>query len=110
MNGPQKLFHKTLWIENKHNKLLSVSPEILLLLTWRICRAPNNASKWQMGFNSAFKGLIYFCIRLSLGLFRNPVPAHQLNKKPVYKDRMKKLQIKHSFQQTATDELTDILD
>jgi hypothetical protein len=26
-------------------------------LTWRIWWAPNNASKWQMGFNSAFKGL-----------------------------------------------------
>jgi hypothetical protein len=25
---------------------------------WRIWSAPNNASKWQMGFNSAFKGLI----------------------------------------------------
>ena len=25
---------------------------------WRIWRAPNNASKWQMGFNSALKGLI----------------------------------------------------
>ena len=31
---------------------------ILILLTWRIWRAPNNASRWQMGFNSAFKGLI----------------------------------------------------
>jgi hypothetical protein len=29
----------------------------LILPTWRIWRAPN-ASKWQMGFNSAFKGLI----------------------------------------------------
>jgi hypothetical protein len=29
----------------------------LILLTWRIWRAPNNASKWQIGFNSAFKGL-----------------------------------------------------
>jgi hypothetical protein len=29
----------------------------LILLTWRIRWAPNNASKWQMGFNSAFKGL-----------------------------------------------------
>ena len=29
----------------------------LNLLTWRIWWAPNNASKWQMGFNSAFKGL-----------------------------------------------------
>jgi hypothetical protein len=24
---------------------------------WRIWRAPNNASKWQIGFNLAFKGL-----------------------------------------------------
>ena len=29
----------------------------LILLTWRIWWAPNNACKWQMGFNSAFKGL-----------------------------------------------------
>jgi len=25
---------------------------------WRICLDPNNASKWQMGFNLGFKGLI----------------------------------------------------
>ena len=30
----------------------------LILLTWRIWRVPNNDSRWQMGFNSAFKGLI----------------------------------------------------
>jgi predicted membrane protein len=30
----------------------------LNLLTWRIWWAPNNASKRQMGFNWAFKGLI----------------------------------------------------
>jgi hypothetical protein len=29
----------------------------LILLMWRIGWAPNNASKWQMGFESAFKGL-----------------------------------------------------
>ena len=29
----------------------------LILLTWTIWRAPTNASKWRMGFNSAFKGL-----------------------------------------------------
>jgi hypothetical protein len=29
----------------------------LILLMWRIWWAPNNASKWQMGFNSTFKGL-----------------------------------------------------
>ena len=31
----------------------------LSLLTWTIWRAPTNASKWRMGFNSAFKGLTY---------------------------------------------------
>ena len=31
----------------------------LILLTWTKWRAPTNASKWRMGFNSAFKGLIY---------------------------------------------------
>ena len=29
----------------------------LILPTWTKWRAPTNASKWQMGFNSAFKGL-----------------------------------------------------
>ena len=29
----------------------------LILLRWTIWRAPTNASKWRMGFNSAFKGL-----------------------------------------------------
>ena len=29
----------------------------LSLLMWTIWRAPTNASKWRMGFNSAFKGL-----------------------------------------------------
>jgi len=32
----------------------------LILRTWRICRAPNNVRKWQMGFNSGFKGLNLF--------------------------------------------------
>jgi len=30
----------------------------LILPTWRIRWAPNNASKWQTGFNLAFKGVI----------------------------------------------------
>ena len=30
----------------------------LFVLTWRIWWAPNNATKWQMGFNSQFKALI----------------------------------------------------
>ena len=29
-------------------------------LTWKIWWARNNASRWQMGFNSAFKGLINY--------------------------------------------------
>jgi hypothetical protein len=35
-----------------------LTPELtLILLTWSIGRAPNNASRWQMVFNSVFKGL-----------------------------------------------------
>jgi len=26
------------------------------MLMWRIGRVPNNARRWQMGFNSLFKG------------------------------------------------------
>jgi hypothetical protein len=37
-----------------------------ILLTWRIWWAPNNASKWQMGFNSAFKGLTINLLSLSI--------------------------------------------
>jgi hypothetical protein len=33
----------------------------LILLTSTKWRAPASASKWQMGFNSAFKGLIFEC-------------------------------------------------
>ena len=29
----------------------------LILLTWRIWWAPNNASRWETGLNSVFKGL-----------------------------------------------------
>jgi hypothetical protein len=29
----------------------------LIMLTWKIRWAPNNASRWQVGFNSAFRGL-----------------------------------------------------
>jgi len=36
---------------------LRVNDLTLILLTWRKWWNPNNASKWQMGFNSAFKGL-----------------------------------------------------
>jgi hypothetical protein len=46
----------------------------LTLLTWIIWWAPNNARKWQMGFNLAFKGLI---LRLRMSGAR-PIPLHTL--------------------------------
>jgi hypothetical protein len=30
----------------------------LILLTWKIWQASNNASRWQIGFNSELEGLI----------------------------------------------------
>jgi hypothetical protein len=36
----------------------------LILLTWSIGWARNNASKWQIGFNWAFKGLMYSSVLL----------------------------------------------
>jgi len=37
--------------------LLGLRSVTLILLTWRIWWDPNNDSKWQIGFNWAFKGL-----------------------------------------------------
>ena len=55
---PKKL---KLWnkphFEEKNGECAACST--LILLTWRKGWAPNNASKWQMGFNSAFKELKY---------------------------------------------------
>ena len=61
--GPQRLYkgaiylylYNILHVSRLRKELLSILT--LILLTWRIWRAPNNASKWQMGFNSAFRGL-----------------------------------------------------
>ena len=56
------------------NKVLYCDILILILLMWRIWWAPNNAGKWQMGFNSAFKGLNIYrvsqeeCARLREGV------------------------------------------
>ena len=36
---------------------IGVQPSTLTLLRWTIWRAPTSASKWRMGFNSAFKEL-----------------------------------------------------
>jgi len=50
----------------------------LILLMWRIWWAPNNTSKWQMGFNSAFEGLTVNLHILSLQMCeqRSSVPQH----------------------------------
>jgi hypothetical protein len=56
----------------------------LILPTWRIWWVPNNASKWQLGFNSALKGLkllmshyaifsLLHWIRVSLSVIRQKV-------------------------------------
>jgi hypothetical protein len=50
-----------IWIRHKPLSLLRTflgfAPLTLILLTWRIWCTPNNASRWQMGFNLEFKGL-----------------------------------------------------
>ena len=66
----------------------------LILLTWWIRWAPNNASKWQMGFNSAFKRLItliqysqhnnYIWKSISNTLF-TPFPAYTYYQIPLSK-------------------------
>ena len=40
-----------------HNILYKLKCLTLILLTWRIWWASNNASRWKIGFNSAFKEL-----------------------------------------------------
>ena len=40
-----------------HSEVLNNTILTLNLLTTTIVAPPSNASKWQMGFNSAFKGL-----------------------------------------------------
>jgi hypothetical protein len=47
------------WIQLHLNRFCS-EYLTLCLLTWRIRWVPNNASKGQMGFNLAFKGLTVF--------------------------------------------------
>jgi len=44
-------------LEIKVRNAMAKATLTLIPLTWKIWWAANNASKWQMGFNSAFKGL-----------------------------------------------------
>ena len=67
------------WISVRTNIQMCLT---LALLTWRIWWAPTNASKWQMGFNSAFKGLML------------PVCLHSVRNKNILKiiGQLKKMQ------------------
>ena len=56
-------FYNSLLTPNYAIRMCSISVLLiasltLISLTWKTWRAPNNASKWQMVFNSAFTGLI----------------------------------------------------
>ena len=51
-------FSTSLYSVGKTGKWMIAVSLTLILLTWTIWRAPTNASKWRMGFNSAFKVLI----------------------------------------------------
>jgi hypothetical protein len=51
---------------------LKVNNWTLILLTWRKWWTPNNASKWQMGFNSAFKGLMEVFVVI-FSMFKLPI-------------------------------------
>jgi hypothetical protein len=58
---------------------------ILILLMWRIRWAPNNASRWQIGFNFSFKGLIFIIIIIIIYLSCSwatcwPVPVSRIQK------------------------------
>ena len=46
-----------LWYSHTNNMIFIIQFLTLTLLMWRIWWAPNNASRWQMEFNLAFKGL-----------------------------------------------------
>ena len=46
-------FFSTMYLRMSRTEIILT----LILLSWTIWRAPTNASKWRMGFNSAFKGL-----------------------------------------------------
>jgi hypothetical protein len=54
-----RLLYGNVLVLSTASSLMTILPVLtLILLTWTKWRAPTNASKWRMGFNSAFKGLI----------------------------------------------------
>ena len=55
--GRRDSWHRDTVLTNYYNCVFAFFGLRLILLTWRIGWAPNNASRRQMGFNSAFTGL-----------------------------------------------------
>jgi len=45
------------YLKHDDGFMCRLSSLTLILLTWSVSWAPNNESKWHVGFNSAFKGL-----------------------------------------------------
>ena len=63
---PDSLFCSTCWASPYWTLRINLT---LILLTWRRWWTPNNASKQQMGFNSAFKELMsWFSTTFALGM------------------------------------------
>jgi hypothetical protein len=69
-----------MWIYLKNNWVLFILT--ITLLTWRIWWAHNNASRWQMGFNSAFRVLKMSGFRGSLCI-SNFLHSSSLGLKPL---------------------------
>jgi hypothetical protein len=56
----------------------------LNLLTYTIVAPHSNASKWQMGFNSAFKGLICHILK-NLSSFENDIATWILPSRTIFR-------------------------
>jgi hypothetical protein len=63
------------WFSENSNFFPSPHTLTLILLMWRIWWAPNNATKWQMPFNSAFKVLNLLQILLCYIMFCSYSPV-----------------------------------
>ena len=71
--GNSSLYTLHIWFAQfRKRNLYSTKALTLTLLTWRIWWAPNNARKWQIGFNSAYKGLRRKEQRISLNCNTTP--------------------------------------
>jgi hypothetical protein len=73
----------------------------LVQLSSRIWRAPNNAGKWRMGFNSEFKGLsqVYFYYKLLFDCSVNVIVfLRQEYRVSVYYLRLIRVEPKRSIQ------------